>query len=109
MLSREVTKMYLQNGCPTLKNQKCSSVSILTSVSGFMRRINPSLGLSSSISLKVFFHHDLGQVSYFGFVFPSVSESSSTSPLWEGAAEVGTAGLQRETGGVGRDPTRNAA
>lgn len=59
MLSLEVIKMYAQNGCPALKNQKCSSLSILTSLSGFMRRINPSLGLTPGTLMLSFFLHFL--------------------------------------------------
>lgn len=104
MLSLEVTKMYVRNGCPALKNQKRSSVSILTALSGFRNRINPSLGLAPGTLMLSFFLHFLKTFlssqpwasQLFSLCFPKCKRNA----LWKGVVEVVTTGLQRYTAGA---------
>lgn len=57
--NQDVCSKRLLTAHSALKNQKCSSISILTSLSGFMHQINPSLGPTPGMLMLSFFLHFL--------------------------------------------------
>lgn len=109
MLSLEVTKIYVQNGCPMLKIQKGSSVSILTSLSGLTRSINPSLRLTPGTLMLGFFLRVLKTFlssrpwanQLFLLCFPKRKRDRQRFPAVDGGCGGGSSGTSEAHSGCG--------